>query len=362
MKLLLVTGTRPQFIKASILLNALDKLGGSTVFIHTGQHYDNELSGAIFEELNIKTPDYNLGVGSGNYKYQINTGVSALLEVIHKESPAVIVTIGDSTPAIVGCLAALSKAKPLFHIEAGLRSGNIAEPEERNRILVDSLSDYLFCSTQECLENLEKEKASGNVLLTGDLLYDAWKWGEGKEYKPLSLKDYDRDNFCLLTLHRSGNIYDHSKLYNIINFIANKWCVPTVWPIHPGVRKKLIEIGMFEKLKQNSFITLIPSVTYLEMKWFLNHCFAVVTDSVGVQVEAFLAKKLSFVIRNETEYKELIENGWSKRFDPNDTGVKDCLKAVEDYKSIIPDKYNENLFGDGYSAIKIAESIMCFSI
>jgi UDP-N-acetylglucosamine 2-epimerase len=356
LKVLLVVGTRPQFVKTSVLLDAFTQAAVNTALVHTGQHYDTRLSQALFEELHIRLPDYNLGTGSGSYKFQIQEGVLALKEIIVKEQPTHVVTIGDSSPALVGCLGALTQKVPLIHIEAGLRSGNALEPEERNRIIIDSLADHLFCSTRECLENLRRENMGTSVFLTGDLLCDAWK-KHATSIRPAALKNFVSRDYCLLTLHRQSNVYHTSQLERLIKFLRANRCMPMVWPVHPGVRKKLVETGLFDKLVGNPYIILLPPATYLEMKWLLQNSSLVVTDSVGVQVEAYLARKISVVLRKETEYNDLIQMGWSKRVDPTEANFHEYLKVIESSCSLLPVDYDESLFGDGHSAGKMADAL-----
>ncbi len=294
MKALLVVGTRPQIIKASVLLEALVNSGFEVVLVHTGQHYDTNLSDVFFQELKFQLPNYNLEVGSNNYKNQLSVGIQKLAEIIDIEAPKVLITIGDSNPALLGSLGALLKGIKLVHGEAGLRSGNIGEVEERNRIIVDTVSDYLFCSTPENLSNLVKENTKGIINLTGDLLKDVWV-----KYSPYLAKNRPTkftllpENFCLFTIHRNNNAYNPKRLKAITDMITHHWKIPTIWTCHPGVKNELISLGLWENLLQTNNLFLSPPVSYFELRWLQENCEIVATDSVGVQVEAYLARKPS---------------------------------------------------------------------
>lgn len=355
MKVLITIGTRPQIIKASVLLDSLKNIDIETILVHTGQHYDLELSDTFFRELKLRHPDYNLGVGSGSYKYQIERGVNLIREVIERERPNGVLVIGDSNPALVGCLGALTTGTPLAHCEAGLRSGNLSEPEERNRIFIDSISDYLFSSSSRNTSNLMNEKHTGDINQTGDLLVDIWhKYETNEENNPLPLNGLSLSDFCLFTLHRRSNAYDPNRLRLIISKFLSTWRVPIVWPVHPGVMKQLNQMGLWEQLKTSKYIHLIHATSYLQMKWLLENCSFVITDSVGVQVEAYLATKLCYVLRNEMEYAELQDSGWSKLIPPRSQDIDEFFEQINLEFPTTPITHIPDLFGDGHSAQRMS--------
>jgi UDP-GlcNAc3NAcA epimerase len=356
---MVVIGTRPQIIKASVLLGALARFGIGSVLVHTGQHFDTELSEVFFRELGLRHPDYNLATGSGGDKHQIQVGVHRLVLAIMEERPDLILTIGDSDPALVGCLGAIVEEVALGHIEAGLRSGNSAEPEERNRTVIDGAADWLFCSTDECLQNCLRERAAGNALRTGDLLKDAWiRYGQLVDIaRPKLPTSAIHGDFCLFTLHRRGNAYDPRQLSLIVDMLAGNWSVPTVWPVHPGVHEQLEKLGHLDSLQRNRNVVLAPPATYLEMRWLEQNCRVVVTDSVGVQVEAYLAGKPSVVLRHEVEYASLVRSGWTTLVHPTREGLASCAEVVLGLGSSRINGYDEHLFGDGNAAIKIASAL-----
>jgi UDP-GlcNAc3NAcA epimerase len=355
----MVFGTRPQIIKISMLLAALERVGVRPLLVYTGQHYDMRLSDIFFQEFHLRQPDYNLGIGSGSYEYQIDRGVEALKSILEREKPRMVLTIGDSNPALVGCLGAHNAKIPCAHGEAGLRSGSTTEVEERNRIQIDSLSDYLFCSTQEGENNLLKENIRGKIFLTGDLLVDAWQTYKPLvvDAKPASFAQFEGQHFCLFTLHRGSTIASFTRLKQIVHMLADSWPFPTVWPIHPGVRKVLEKHGFMELLQKKKGLFLLEPASYLEMRWLEEHCSLVVTDSVGVQVEAYLAGKPCLVLRHEIEHHFLEQLGWSKRVEPNQAGLNTCSEVALQLMSRTPKDDNKTLFGDGKAADKMAHLI-----
>jgi len=356
MKILIVIGTRPQIIKASILKDAFHKRGLETILVHTGQHYTNELSELIMKDVGLSVPDHNLSVGSGNYRYQISEGFTKLNPIVKDEKPDWVVCIGDSNPALVGCLSAISNGLPLAHCEAGLRSGNVTEPEEKNRLFIDSLSDLLFCSTHECIENLRKEGLSGNAILTGDLLLDTWhKYAADTN---IEVQDNLGEGFLLFTTHRKSNAYNRKRFTKIVSILLSLKSEKILWPIHPGVEKELISSDLMKFISKSTNIEIIPSVSYTEMKYFLTECKAVITDSVGLQIESYFAQKKSILLRNESEYEHLELIGWSKKCRIENLGPTEFEKNMSEFLSLVPKKYEEELFGDGNACESMLKEIV----
>lgn len=361
MKILLTIGTRPQIIKTSALIDSLTGIGFDVVLVHTGQHYSNELSTTFFNEFRLRLPDYNLDVGSGDYKYQIQTGTQRLLGIIAVEKPDVILIIGDSNPVMVGSLGAFVAGTKLANIEAGLRSYDLREPEERNRIFADSISDILFCSTEENKNALIDESVSGEYFVTGDLLYDAWlKYSDnielvGKE-KFAHIKEND---FYLFTSHRKTNAYNVSYLNKLISMFSEPWDKPIFWPIHPGVLNELKRYSLLEKFNNIKTLQTLPALGYFEFQWFVRNSRAVITDAVGVQVEAYLSKKPTVTLRDKIEHTSIEKLGWSVRLSPEKLEQISCFEVVKELCSK-QFGYNDNLFGDGNAADKIAQHLYLF--
>jgi UDP-N-acetylglucosamine 2-epimerase len=361
MKLLLTIGTRPQIVKTSVLINSLTNMGFDVVLVHTGQHYSDELSTVFFNDFRLKLPYHNLEVGSGNYKYQIQTGTQRLLGIIGVEKPDVILIIGDSNPVIVGSLGAVIADVRLAKIEAGLRSYDLREPEERNRIFADSVSDILFCSTEENKKALIDENVSGESFITGDLLYDAWlKYSDnieivGKE-KFAHIKEND---FYLFTSHRKINAYNVNYLSKLINMFSEAWDKTVFWPIHPGVLNELNRYSLLEKFNNIKALQILPAQSYFEFQWFIRNSSAVITDAVGVHVEAYLSKKPAVILRDKIEHTSIENLGWSIRLSPEKLEQTSCFQLVKELCSK-QFCYKNNLFGDGNSADKIAQHLYSF--
>jgi len=360
-KILLTIGTRPQIIKTSVLINSLTNIGFEVVLVHTGQHYCNELSDVFFNDFRLKLPDYNLKVGSGDYKYQIQTGKQRLLDIIKAEKPDIVLIIGDSNPAIVGSLGAFDAGIRLANIEAGLRSYDLREPEERNRIFADYVSDILFCSTEENKKTLMDENVPGKSYVTGDLLYDAWlKYSSNVEQTGKEKYAHIKaNNFYLFTSHRKSNAYNVNYLNKLINMFSESWDKQIFWPIHPGVRNELKKHSLLEKFENIKTLQILPALSYFEFQWFIRNSRAVITDAVGVQVEAYLSKKPSVILRDKIEHTSIEELGWSVRLSPEKLGQISCIELIKELCSKQL-HYNDSLFGDGHSADKIAQYLYSF--
>jgi UDP-GlcNAc3NAcA epimerase len=366
MKVLLVFGIRPQIIKMSLLQRALLEAGHKPLIVYTGQHYDSALSWRLFDELRLPFPDRDLRITSGSGtdlytdKYQLEEGNERLSEVIDEIDPACVIVVGDGNPAAIGAWGAISRKVPLVHAEAGLRNHNTKEVEERNRLFIDSVSDLLCCPTRECEDNVTAEGLSGQVHFTGDLLFDAWKLYAPRvgESRPISLnRDVASGDFCLFTLHKRTTAYDAASLESVVDVLMHGWPLPIVWPIHPGVQHVLEITGLLGTLKAAKHIYLLPPVPYLQMRWLEENCAIVVTDSVGVQVEAYLARRQSVVLREEVEHHSIGALGWSVNIKPVASELRDITYVVRDRLSCRPSTYDERLFGDGHAAMRITSLV-----
>lgn len=318
MKIITIIGARPQFIKAAPFSRTFRKFN-KEILVHTGQHYDVNMSDVFFEELGIPKPDYYLGVGSGSHGVQTGRMLEKIEEIILNEKPDGLLVYGDTNSTLAGALAASKLHVPVFHVEAGLRSYNKFMPEEQNRVLTDHISDLLLCPTQTAVNNLEKEGIKSGVINTGDIMYDAAlgnlkiskrrysndAWlreikGENGKIPTLKEKEY-----YLATIHRAENTDDHKKLSEI--FLAfNNLDKPVLLPLHPRTRK-LIN-GLDVELHN---IIIIEPVSYLLMLYLIANAHMVVTDSGGLQKEAYFLKTPCTTLRDQTEWIETLENGWN---------------------------------------------------
>lgn len=361
MKLVTIIGARPQFIKAAPFSKVFRKKN-EEILVHTGQHYDENMSEIFFDELRIPKADYNLGVGSGSHGLQTGRMLEKIEEILLKEKPDGMLVYGDTNSTLAGALASSKLHIPVFHVEAGLRSYNKRMPEEQNRVLTDHLSDLLLCPTLTAVNNLNREGITRGVINTGDIMYDvalrnieiskklysngAWLQEikkENGEIPSLCEKDY-----YLATIHRAENTDDSKKLQEIFSSF-NKLDKPVLLPIHPRT-KKLIE-GLGFKLDN---ITVIKPVGYLMMLYLAAYAYMVITDSGGLQKEAFFLRTPCTTLRDQTEWVETLENGWNF-LSPID--INAILKTVNRELDCLQRPQPQS-FGDGKAAENICEAIL----
>lgn len=353
MKVITVVGARPQFIKAAAVSNVIRKYHNE-ILIHTGQHYDENMSKVFFEELNIPKPDYNLEVGSGNHGMQTGTMLINLEEIYLKEKPDMVLVYGDTNSTLAGALTASKLLIPVAHVEAGLRSFNMTMPEEQNRILTDHISNLLFTPTETAVNNLCNEGLKDNVYNVGDVMYDAVSYFKkiAKEksniIEELKIKEND---YILTTIHRAENTNDINRLKNMIEAL-NESEARIILPMHPRTKKY---IESYE-LRIGENISVIDPIGYLDMINLEMHAQKIVTDSGGVQKEAFFMKKPCITMRDQTEWVETVNNGWNIIVGTN----KD--KIVDGIKNFKPQKEQDNVFGDGKAAEKILEVLTQYNL
>jgi len=348
MKIITVIGARPQFVKAAAVSNILRNYH-QEVLIHTGQHYDKNMSDIFFEELGIPKPDYNLAIGSGNHGKQTGEMLIALEEIYEKEKPDLILVYGDTNSTLAGALCGSKLLIPVAHIEAGLRSFNKSMPEEQNRILTDHISDYLFVPTETAIKNLTNEGVTKNVYNVGDVMFDAalhFQETAKKKSKVIENMDMVGVEFILTTIHRAENTNDISRLKNIIEAL-NECGERVVLPLHPRTFKYVTEYG----LKFNNNIKIIEPVGYLDMLALEMHSKKIVTDSGGIQKEAYFMHKPCVTMRDETEWVETVEVGWNSIVGTNKDRILDAIV------NFTPKGNQKYIFGDGKAAEKILSAI-----
>lgn len=361
LKLITIVGARPQFIKASPFSDVFRKQHHE-IMIHTGQHYDQNMSDIFFQELSIPKPDYYLGVGSGSHGLQTGRMLEKIEQILLKEKPDGVLVYGDTNSTLAGALAASKLHIPVFHVEAGLRSYNKRMPEEQNRVLTDHLSDLLLCPTKTAVENLKKEGITDGVLLTGDIMVDAVnrfmnisnkrysnsKWLETLKAENPHIPLLKEKEYYLATIHRAENTDDLMKLQTIFTALE-RLDKPVLIPLHPRTQK------LVEKLNI-SFrnVTIIQPVGYLLMLYLTKNAYMVVTDSGGLQKEAYLLKTPCTTLRDQTEWIETLENGWNCLCPINVHSIMekasrklDCLNHAQ-----------PQVFGDGNAAQRICQAIV----
>jgi UDP-GlcNAc3NAcA epimerase len=353
MKILTVIGARPQFIKAATVSAALNRYssGMEEVLVHTGQHFDDEMSKVFFEQMSIPQPRYHLGVHSLSHGAMTGRMMELLEEVAMKEKPDVIIVYGDTNSTLAGALVASKLDIPVAHVEAGLRSFDMKMPEEVNRILTDRLSRWLFCPTSIAKQNLQKEGFDAfpsDIIVNGDVMLDAALHFESMSQPPsVDLPD----EYIMTTVHRQATTDDPAALKAVADAVTiiSEVC-PVVLPLHPRTSMMLKKTG----ISMNSGrILVIPPVGYLESLWLIKHCRMVITDSGGLQKEAFFFGKPCLTLREETEWSELVTVG------ANITAGTDPVNILSAFHHLlnlqfIPDL---SLYGDGNASETIAEVI-----
>lgn len=372
MKLTTIIGARPQIIKASALSRAIrnsfsDKL--EEVIIHTGQHYDQNMSEVFFTELDIPRPRYNLAVGSGKHGKQTALMTERLEEVFEAEKPDAVVVYGDTNSTLAAAIAASKMLIPIVHIEAGLRSFNKSMPEEINRILCDHVSTLLFSPTQTGYDNLVKEgfsqqlssKAtadSPNIYHCGDIMYDNTLFFEKKAELSACKFTFCKPPYALCTIHRNSNTDNKARMQSIFEAILqiSRFC-QIILPLHPRTKKmmpQMLSQKLLTELQDNSNIKIIEPVSFLDMIYLEKHSSLILTDSGGVQKEAYFLKRPSVILRSETEWQEIVQQGNAFVCDA-DKGLI-CRKA-DAFLANPPSDYPP-LFGDGKAGDFICQTIL----
>ncbi len=355
MKIITVIGARPQFIKAAALSREFAKHEHiEEIIVHTGQHFDANMSEVFFEEMEIPKPSYNLEINSLSHGAMTGRMIEGIEEILLKEKPDLLLVYGDTNSTIAGALAAKKLHIKVAHVEAGLRSFNMEMPEEINRILTDRISDYLFCPTDSAVNNLKKEgydSLDATIVRTGDVMQDAALfYAQKSEEKSTIISQLGLQKFALATLHRAENTDSKERLSQLVeglNEIHETIC-PVVLPLHPRTKAKLAAHGLELKVK------LIDPVGYFDMIELLKNCALVLTDSGGLQKEAFFFRKNCVTMRDQTEWVELIENG------VNVLIGADKKKLVESTRTMLnkSSNFDVNLYGNGNASVLIVTELI----
>ena len=351
-KIVTILGARPQFIKAGSVSREFAKREGiKEVIVHTGQHYDSNMSDVFFDEMRIPKPDYFLGIGGKSHGAMTGQMIEKIENILQHESPDWVLVYGDTNSTLAGALAASKLHIKIAHVEAGLRSFNMDMPEEVNRILTDRVSSVLFCPTRVAVVNLEKEgyeHIATDIVLNGDVMQDGAMFYRKLASSPIEVT---AESFILCTFHRAENTDDEKNLSNIVtalNEIANETKV--VLPIHPRTKQKLLNL----QIKLSDKIQVINPVGYLNMIWLIENCSTVITDSGGLQKEAFFFNKPCITMRTETEWLELVNAGVNMLVGTEPKKIMNALRKSSKIE-VIDDG---SLYGGGTASKQIADYLL----
>jgi UDP-GlcNAc3NAcA epimerase len=356
MLIVTIAGTRPQFIKAAALSPHL-RCRASEIFVHTGQHYDDNMSRVFFDELDLPVPAYNLAVGSGHHGMQTGRMLEAIENVLLDLRPDCVLVYGDTNSTLAGALAAAKLHIPVAHVEAGLRSHNRTMPEEINRIATDHISDLLFAPTEAAADNLRREGiAPASIHRTGDVMYDAaLRFGPRAEERSAILQELGLapKSYVLATIHRAGNVDDPARLEAIYEGLERVAAtLPVVWPVHPRTRPHIDAIRARRNGRPSP--RMIAPLGYLDMVMLEKNARLIVTDSGGVQKEAFFYNVPCLTLREETEWVELVELGWNRLCPPfSASAVHAGILSALDMAGVPAQPY-----GPGDAGAKVA-AILC---
>lgn len=358
MKIVTIIGARPQFIKAAVLSRIIKRNGGiKEVIVHTGQHFDTNMSEIFFEQMEIPTPDYNLNINGLGHGAMTGQMLEKIEEVLIKENPDMVVVYGDTNSTLAGALAAKKLHLKVIHIEAGLRSFNKNMPEEINRILTDRISDILFCPTNLAIQNLKYEGYANfncKIIHCGDVMMDAALFYKERARQPIldGMKTISK-KFVLCTVHRAENTDDLLRLKSIFDTLDEiSINCDIIFPLHPRTKAKLLEIN-YDIAK--SKICFLSPVGYLEMVWLLKNCQLVITDSGGLQKEAYLFQKYCMTLREETEWMELVDNEFNFLVGADKAAIMDCFVKIFEKKEF---HSNNELYGYGNAGEIIYRNII----
>ena len=353
MKILTVVGARPQFIKAAPVCRALREAGHREFLVHTGQHYDYGMSQVFFEELDIPQPDMNLEIGSGAHGWQTGQMLIRLEEVLLAERPDWVLVYGDTNSTLAGALAAVKLRIPVAHVEAGLRSYNREMPEEHNRVLTDHIADLLLCPTQTAVDNLARENITAGVHLVGDTMYDSvLQFAALARQRSTILDDLELTpkSYLLATIHRPYNTDVSENLRAILGAFAEIE-EPVVFPVHPRTRAKMADLGLDQRTRHRTIHAFIDPLGYLDMLALQQEARLLLTDSGGMQKEAYWLGVPCITLRPETEWVETVAAGWNVLVGADRERILDAVR------SLAAPAQRPALYGDGRAAQRIIEVI-----
>jgi UDP-N-acetylglucosamine 2-epimerase len=351
LRVLTVIGNRPQFVKAAAVSRLL-RAEHDELLVHTGQHHDDELSTIFVTELGVPRPERELGIHGGTNTDQTASMLAALGPLVASEAPDVVLVYGDTNSTLAGGLAGAQAHVPVAHVEAGMRSFDRAMPEELNRVLTDHLSDVLLCASPTAVANLEREHVAGQVELVGDVMVDVALLFQPRaraDRAPLQAADVRSGEYVLATAHRAGNVDDPVRLRLLVDLLLGVQA-PVALPLHPRTRARLEAAGWLAELERADHVRLLPPLGYLAFTALLCHARAVLTDSGGVQKEAYLAGVPCVTMRDNTEWVETVQAGWNVLVDLDAAAARDALERT-------PPRERPELYGDGRAGERVVATL-----
>ena len=351
MKILTVIGNRPQFIKAAAVSPRLRERH-QELLIHTGQHFDDELSAVFFAELGLPPPDRELGIALGSNTSQTARMLGALEPVVVEEAPDAVLVYGDTNSTLAGALAGAQADVPVAHVEAGMRSFDRSMPEELNRVLTDHASSLLLCPSELAVENLRREGVGGAVELVGDVMVDVALATQPRARERIDLvaaRGLASGEYVLATAHRAGNVDDPGRLAMLVDLLLQ---VPltVVFALHPRTRSRLVTAGLLDELERSERVVLTPPLGYIELTALLCHACALLTDSGGLQKEAYLAGVPCITLRARTEWAETVDHGWNTLVDLDADAAVAALERE-------PPADRPPLYGDGRAGERVVSAL-----
>lgn len=356
-KIISIVGARPQFIKSAPVSHAFRKYSKyQEVLVHTGQHYDRNMSETFFDELDMNPPAYNLGAGSGSHAEQTAEIMRRLEPVLLKEKPRLIIVYGDTNSTLAGALTASKLHIPIAHIESGLRSFNRMMPEEINRIVTDHISNLLFCPTKRAVLNLNNEGITENVFCCGDVMFDsALEFSTRSEEKSTSHHrlTIEKKGYVLATVHRAENTDDRQRLSNILHALVKVACdLPVILPLHPRTLKMIRHFALEDCLEG---ISVIEPLGYLDMLYYEKNASLIITDSGGIQKEAYFCRVPCVTLRDETEWVETLDAHWNVLADVD--SIERIHEQIQAALSFPGTRLNIDEYGDGRASQKIVQEV-----
>ena len=345
-------GNRPQFIKAAAVSPPLRRVH-EEILVHTGQHFDDRLSAVFFAELGLPAPDRELGIALGTASSQTSRMLAALEPVLAEVAPDVVLVYGDTNSTLAGALAGAQAGVPVAHVEAGMRSFDRSMPEELNRVLVDHASDLLLCSAETAMANLHHEGLAGRADLVGDVMVDVALAIQPQARERADLvtgRGLEPGAYALATAHRAGNVDDPGRLARLVALLTGL-PLPVVFPLHPRTAARLADAGLLDQLRRAPGVTVTEPLGYLELTALLCHARAALTDSGGLQKEAYLAGVPCITLRANTEWIETVELGWNTLVD------LDLAAALAALQHAPPEAPPPPVYGDGHAGTRVVDAL-----